>query len=97
MPAHAEAVIEWMLYTVPSEIFYCCRDVVMSRCSWGLAMVGLAAALMIKFIILSVLARILTPPQYIVNFFCRLHRLSYYVAMLGYFFRILFFFSVVPL
>ena len=37
-----------------------------------------------------VLARILTPPQHVVKFFCRLHRLSYYVVMLRYFFRILF-------
>ena len=38
----------------------------------------------------SALARILTPPQHIVKNFCRLHRLSYYIVMLRYFFRILF-------
>ena len=38
----------------------------------------------------GLLACILTPPQHIVKFFCYLHRLSYYVVMLGYFFRILF-------
>ena len=36
------------------------------------------------------LARILTPPQHTVKFFCHLHRLYYYVLMLRYFFRILF-------
>ena len=37
-----------------------------------------------------VLAHILTPPQHVVKFFCHLHRLSYYVVMLRYIFRILF-------
>ena len=41
-------------------------------------------------IILPVLARILTPPQHIVNIFCHLHPLSYYVVILRYFFRFLF-------
>ena len=36
------------------------------------------------------LARSLTPPQHTAKFFCHLHRLSYYVVMLRYFFRILF-------
>ena len=64
-----------------------CRDVVISRCG---DRGGVSAAFIIKFIILPVLARLLTPPQHIVKFFCRLHRLSYYVVMLRYFFRILF-------
>ena len=37
-----------------------------------------------------VLARILTPLQHIVKFFCHLHHLCYYVVMLRYFFHILF-------
>ena len=37
-----------------------------------------------------VLARILTPPQHTVKFFCHFHRLPYYVVMLRYFFRTLF-------
>ena len=46
-------------------------------------------AFMIKFIILSVLACILTLPQHFVKNFCHLHRLSYYVVILWYFFCIL--------
>ena len=58
---------------------------------------GRAAAFMIKFIILSVLARILTPLQHIVEYFCRLRRLSYYVVMLRYFFEFYFILSVMLL
>ena len=76
---------ERMVHTILSKIFCCCRNVV--RVVPG-TLPGLAAAFII-FIILSVLARILTPPQHIVKIFCRLHRLSYYVVILRYFFRIL--------
>ena len=68
---------ERMVHTVLSKIFWYRRDVVMSRWYSG----GRATE--------PLLARILTP-QHIVKFFCHLYRLSYYVVMLQYFFRILF-------
>ena len=73
---------ERMVHTVLSKIFCYRRDVVMSR--WYLGPGQGAGATE------SVLARIVTPPQHVVKFFCHLHRLSYYVVMLQYFFRILF-------
>ena len=73
---------ERMVHTVLSKIFCYRRDVVMSRWYSG---PGQGAGTTEP-----VLARILTPPQHIVKFFCHLHCLSYYVIMLRYFFRILF-------
>ena len=73
---------ERMVHTVLSKIFCYRHDVVMSR--WYLGPGQGAGATE------SVLTRIVTPPQYVVKFFCHLHRLYYYVVMLRYFFRILF-------
>ena len=79
MPARVEAVIEeGMVHAVLSKIFRCRRKVGMSCWYPGLGQGW------------GLLACILTPPQHIVKFFCYLHRLSYYVVMLRYFFRILF-------
>ena len=79
---------ERMVHTLLSKIFCYRRDVVMSRWYSG---PGQGAG-----VTEPVLARILTP-QHVVRIFCRLHRLSYYVVMLRYFFRILFLLSVVLL
>ena len=71
-----------MVHTILSKIVCYRRDVVMSRWYSGPGQGAGATE--------PELARILTPPRHVVKFFCRLHRLSYYVVMLRYFFRILF-------